>query len=96
MILRDRIVMLVAVLVAVFMAVFVCGVRFRNVRRSWTSAHSAATVRRMSYFLAKTMLALLLVLFTGLEWSRPESAISGKSARIAAALAGEMRSGAIV
>jgi hypothetical protein len=65
----------IAALVAVLMAVFVCGVRPRNIRRSWTSAHSAATVRRMSYFLAKTVLALLLVLFVGLEWSRPESAI---------------------
>ena len=65
----------VAVLVAVLMAVFVCGVWFRNVRRSWTSAHSTATVRRMSYFLAKATLALLLVLLAGLEWSRPESSI---------------------
>jgi hypothetical protein len=65
----------VAVFVALLMAVFVCNVRFRNVRRAWTSAHSRATMRRISYFLAKATLAFLLVLLVGLEWSRPESSI---------------------
>ncbi len=65
----------VAVLVAVLMAVCVCGVRFRNMRRSWSVAHRAATARKISYFLGKAILALSLVLLTGLEWSRSESSI---------------------
>jgi hypothetical protein len=65
----------VAVLAAILMAVLMCKVRFRNVRRAWTPAHKAATLRRMGYFLAKTILAFALVLLAGLEWSRPESSI---------------------
>jgi hypothetical protein len=65
----------VAVLVAVLLAVCVCGVRFRNVRRAWDAAHRVVTLRRSGYFLAKTSLALLLILFAGLEWSRPETSI---------------------
>ena len=65
----------VAIFVAVLMAIFVCNVRFRNMRRSWTAAHRAATMRRIGYFFAKASLAFLLILLVGLEWSRPESSI---------------------
>ena len=65
----------IAVLVAALMAVCVCRVRLRNMRRAWSAAHRAATVRKLGYFLAKTGLALSLVLFAGLEWSRPETSI---------------------
>ncbi len=65
----------VAVSIAVLLAVCVCGVRFRNVRRSWSAEHRAVTLRRTGYLLAKASLALSLVLFAGLEWSRPEASI---------------------
>lgn len=65
----------IAVLVAAILAACVCRIRFRRLRRSWAIAHRTATLRRGGYFLGKTVLALLVVLFIGLEWSRPENAI---------------------
>ena len=57
------------------LAVAVCGFRMRDQKRDWKGKGSRWALRRITYFVGKTALALLTVFVAGLECARSESSI---------------------
>ncbi len=64
-----------AALGSALLTVAVCGLRMRETKRNWTGVRSRWALRRILYFVAKTVLGLGLVCISGLELSRFPGAI---------------------
>lgn len=65
----------IATLGSTLVTVAVCGLRMRETKRNWTGIRSRWALRRILYFVAKTVLGLALVCISGLELSRFPGAI---------------------
>ncbi len=65
----------IALLVSGFFVIAGCKVRLRRLGLAFRSNNRRANLRRASFFAGKTALALTFVFVSGLEWSRPASAI---------------------